>query len=1327
MPQRIEDFIWPTIEDAKNLQIPRVLFKQLTPIILTVSDSDLDEKKNQLNKLAEGNSFLAQLAKSTSDEIVSKIPDLLARYQPFVKEILKIMGIKDPSTEDVANMTESLQGLWLDVGAEGVTASMLQPLYEGIFIPFLKGDDAKDKAKIDAAKAKEKSLSQAIEDFISDPDKFITQDDILQLLKNEINPANKKEEKQLDQLAEALSKSLNQFLSDRGRAEFPPEIIFEAYEQAFGKSIAPELEEGILQGLKAKKTIEKIKTVFITPDEIIDRLNDVIPGLSDMRDQIEPQLIEVIRGDDGALKKNKEFIQRYIEGSILKIFIKIAESNKKKDQDILKVLTGKLKAIVPEQLNGKTAEEVASQMIDEVLEDVLGITSQKHLEGIPPALRKRIYKKIKVKAHQKLAPLLLPMIERSQNRVKLDKLSGSKFLGSLSEALSHDTFSLLPVSINSYRAIGDKYFTQLSGKQPSEDESKQVAKEIIALMELNKDEAIEADFLAKVYDKVIKSGLTKAEQKELIAKALKEILSVQATPEEIVKAIGEAMPSFDQAVLDSFAAELQGFIHDNQDAYQNITSFAQAYAEGVLLKIFIRVAEKNPPKGGKDTLVVLTEKVLDKVAEKSKEAKTRSPKDVAKELDDAIMQEFLGIDSSEAFAGLPDPIKVKVFDAVTGKLSGLLVGIQQSLAPFEKESESVERVREKSKQFGIDKKAAKSYAQIASEDIANYAMDAIPSRLTEMSGDKMRLVNKATKSINTLLENLAAGNMAVAKVLLNYSKGAQFQKMLGDRLTDVAGIEDEDKKKAADLVGNLILDPLNRVFENAVNFEKEHGAEFNQKLMANILVVAAGHLKNLNEAKAIAASAGRADILHSDYVAAAGGKLHPAVSVKVVTFEETLNSIENRIYKNLTDEEQKDNWIIEKESLRKAFKRLVSEENLGTNVLTMQNIIAEINEVNLKVTGAKLKTWQLKALKSLDAQKLSLINLIRKEAEAPSLHRQEGAYATASKTAMKLIFPKGKDDLKFVPENLRKQTWKIFETNLFSVILPMITEIVLDSDEINRRVLEALQSNIKSLNKPIDLSSDQEPKEPADLSLNALDEASGELISEMLKLMTLPLAKYVILDSKGNVTPYMKKTLGAILRKHLNGSFLKDKLKLVLEKMTVRDEDGNYTIKFDKTPKAEKLAKAEETRKTMPADLKRVSREVVNASISYAIRSGWARAQKRFDTLIENAFGKIGSKQKEALDAVFGFIFFKIVGTILSLLFYPTKVLMKEMIYYILALDENRDALLSIFTKVPADQPAADHAVYNEDLIYNLGRELKRTIEEALKEPILPLQKEAAL
>jgi hypothetical protein len=310
--------------------------------------------------------------------------------------------------------------------------------------------------------------------------------------------------------------------------------------------------------------------------------------------------------------------------------------------------------------------------------------------------------------------------------------------------------------------------------------------------------------------------------------------------------------------------------------------------------------------------------------------------------------------------------------------------------------------------------------------------------------------------------------------------------------------------------------------------------------------------------------------------------------------------------------------------------------------------------------------------------------------------------------------------LTFVPEELRGVVWKTFKKNLFPIVLPMITEIVLDPAIINKTVLSSLESMRDSLSGEITL----EAPEPADRELDALDLAAGELIAEGLKAATLPTwMKNLMLDSKGEVTPAMKKTLGATLRKQFNDTFIKDKLQVALEKAIQRDADGNPTLNFDKRAKKVKDAEAVKKAEQMQKDLRKVSREVVDVSIAYFIRSKWKAAQKRFDDLITAAFGKVGTKTKRALDALFGFVFFKIVGTILSVIFWPAKQIVKQIIYSMISLDQNRDNILGLLTQAPADQPASDskHVVYNEDLVYKMGEALRQTFQEFVEdEPVVP-------
>jgi hypothetical protein len=1311
LPAFLDETIWTLIESAKNQHISRLLFKQITPILLPALD--IQKNKDTLSQLSKGNQFFAKIAHEAAEEIVSRIPDFITSYKPSAQQIVMIMGDVDPTEQEISRMEIALQQKMIELGKEGTVASMLQPLL-------------KDLVPMD----KEQAISQALEQLIAQgKDKEFSRDQILQILKREISTTNKKEEQQLEKQAQKLAKIVNEFLLNRGKTKLKREDLLEAYQgQVAGTQKPVQLDQikEVLASPQVESIVQKIKTVIITPEEIAIAISDIIPGATELHTLIAPQLQDVIVGDDKTFKENREHLQRYVEGVILRLFVKIAQANAEQDQDILVVLTRKLKDLTIDEkvVADKSAEEVTRQIVDQLLEEVVGIASKDDLEGLPAGMRNVAYEKLKEVAYQHLTPLLLPMIERTQNRVELERLTGSKFLGNLSEALAKDVFYLLPAGVKSYRSIAAKLFVLLSdGKQPSDQEIEQFAQSIQSLMEKLKDKNVTHKSLVQAYAKVVNIKITSdqlANQKAKLDRchAKEEIQNVLMTPEEITDLITADVSNLDPELQKAFANAIQGLIHNSPDIYGHVSDFAGSYVEGMLLRVFLKIAEKNPPQKDKDTLVVITEKLLEMAATKFRDNKKSSVEEMSKELINSMMHDILGLDSPEVFEGLPGPLKTAAFEGIKDQLGGMVVRILQSLKAGESSNVQVQQAQENAKQFGIADLASEGYVEILSHDLANLVMAAVPDVLTEIGGTKMRGVNLVSKEVEIYLEELARGNLEVAKVLLKYTKGAQFQKLLGDNLAKI-GVQKglEDKKKAADLIGNLILVPLNQALGRIIDFEEQQGAEFNQKLMANILNLAADHLKNLNVAKENAARENR-PLLHQDFVKAAGDKLHAGVPKTPLTYQNTIDMINSKIVGSMNPE-QKAKWLQEEGNLRQAIVHLIKEDKQGLRVVSVKDIINEIDKIHTKVTGIRLTKEQRLALKAVDDKGLTLRDHIRQESLAHSLQREEAFYGPAAKTVLKMLFPNGKKDLTFVSEELRDQTWKMFKKSLFPTLLPMLTELVLDPDVLNQIVLSSLETMRDTLNEEIVL----EPEEAEDRPFDELDRASGKLMAEMLKTVKLPdwIKKNLIDPKTGKVSPAMEKTLGATLRKQFNGTFLKDKLHIALEKMVQRDESGDYMLKYDTSPKAEKVEKTEAKREKVKEDLKSVSREVVDASISYFIRSRWTQAQARFDQLIEKIFGKIGLKLKGVLDAVFGFVFFKVVGTILSVLFAPIKGWVKEKIYKLISLDQNREALLALLGPGPVDQPETEgYAVYHEDLVFKIGKALKETVEEALKEPIEP-------
>lgn len=1265
LPPFLQDQVWPLIESAQDKQIARLLFTQITPLLTAIRDTNKNKKR--LIELSNKNPFLGELIHVASIDVIGRIPDFLTSYKPIIRKALITMGVDKPTDAEVVSMEASLSQILMDLGKEGTTPSMLEPL-----------------------------------------------------------------------------ENVNQFLINRGKARLEPKHLIEAYEnqaldtqKKFSNSDGFKIQQIFLE----QKIVEKIKTVVITPEEIANSLNDVIPGATDLHHLIAPQLQALIVGQDAPFKLNREVLQQFLEGTILSLFVKIAEANHGKDllhEDPLTIITGKLKglAIHAVRKDGQTSEEVARELIDSVLTGIIDIKSKEDLGMVPGYLQQLIYEKIKEQAYLQLTPFILPMIERNHNREILKDKSGSDFMGSLCEALSKDLFTLAPAIVNSYHVIAKDVLTLLSnGKQPTPAQIKEFAFEIGTLVE-NKN--VKNHLLIKAYSKVIKKALTQDDQESLKLKLVKRnikdnIKNIVVTPESIAESIGALIPHMNEKLKNSLVDEIQKYMHGGSDSYLNGSTFVGAYIEGVLLKVFIGVAEMNPKQvsdsptvPAKDSMIVLTEKLLDIATTKFQEAKkSGNYENLAQELNDAIMQDVLGIDSPLAFKGLPEGMQGLAYDAIKDQLGGIVGRIQESLNTIDNSNEQILEFKENAKKLSIAGQATKNYVQVLSEDIANMVLLSVPNSLAEMSGENMKGVVKISKNVESYLEDLSRGNMQMAKVLLNYSQGDQFKDVLGNTLGSLAeqNLFVDEKTKAADLVGNLLLEPLSVAIEKAINFEDKHQQQFNRKLMANILHLGAEHIKHLNDAKELAATKGRKDIRHQDFLDVVGSQLHPAVPKAAVTYKKTIDVIAERIYGKMNPAQQK-KWLVEQDEIRQFIATMMKHEADGDKVVTLDEFIDQFASIHLKITGTVLTEVQREALKSADKEGFNLRDIMRQEFEAPTIQRTTEAYAPATKAIMKMLFPNGKEDLTFVPEDIRGPVWKLFKKNLFPVVLPMLTELILDPEMINTIVLSSLQNVNESLSGEITLG---EP-EPADLPLDELDQVAGELIAQSLRATTLPShIKKLLIDPKtGEITDAMKKTVGSTLRSQFHDTFIKEKLAIGLKNAITRDENGRPKLSVDTRPKEIKDKEAPIKAAQMQKDLKRVYRETIDVSISYAIRSKWVAFQANFDKLVEKAFGKIGSNIKQGLDLVCRFVFFTIVGSILSVLTYPIKVVVKEIIYeYMLSLDENRQNILKLFTEVPVDQPEAEmkkHAVYHEDLVFKIGEALAKTVEDFLEnEAVIPV------
>jgi len=888
------------------------------------------------------------------------------------------------------------------------------------------------------------------------------------------------------------------------------------------------------------------------------------------------------------------------------------------------------------------------------------------------------------------SPIVSNVQELEHNKEELNKLSGSPFLSKLSEAIADDLFTQVPQRMKSLTPVANEIFQLLGKRDATAPENELLLKEILLFVrEPEKYGKLTNKTLLLLFEKV---AVVKLSDKDLVGmkklldenKIKERIVAVNITPDEIRTKFKNSSPVFDEKIIELILTELKDTFGVNQVDGLNSQIPVKDIITGSLLKFLIPIAEKNPSANGKDSLIILTEKLLEFSTEKFLSARTKPFKEVAKEIESAIMAPG-GFGLSEAIATLNAPLRDRVSKMITGKIESSLILLQKTLKPY-------------SAVQPLSQNATVNLINGVSDTVARTVMDTLPATLNEVSGaNELKMVAKITSNINRNLE-LAAESLKVAEVLLNYAQGTVLEEILINQVAEVAKAENliPEKNMASVLVGTIVAESINHVVNACIAFEEDHKNNFDHLFMVNIVQAAADHLTMINSAEDIAKSAGRDRTLHSDFISAGsrGGLLHPALLVKTPDYQQSFEAICEKLdIETMTP--------VKKAELTKAIENLVKDEQLNGIPITNERInnalIPIFYGAIANLTDEKKKSYTDK-LAFFDKDTKSLKSIIVDEMNAPALQRQENFYNPATKSLLKLLFPNGKDDLTFVPEDVRAQTWKMFKNNVFPAALPMITDSILDPGTINGIVLSILENTKKNLDREIVIT--PEMQEPP----SALDEAAASLMVQIMARMDLPpLARNIIIDPvTGEITPSMKKTLGDYLRGQIiNSNFLKTSLESALQSVI----SGEPVAPSTQT----NLEKAAE----MEPKIRKAAGQVVDSKVSNYIRTKWHIAQAKFDKFVFDTFGNIGAALKKGLDMVFRFVFFTIIGKILSWTLFPVC---KKIIHNYLSVDKNIDALLEPFRKIPEDQGGNQaYAVYNENLIYNLVKGVEESLKQSLE------------
>ncbi|HRD55875.1 MAG TPA: hypothetical protein PLC42_05705 [Parachlamydiaceae bacterium] len=1009
-------------------------------------------------------------------------------------------------------------------------------------------------------------------------------------------------------------------------------------------------------------------------------LNTFLPGILKMEGNIIKEMQSLVAGEKNLLSSNQEFLQNYIEGIIFKYFALVGEG-----EDILTAITNSLNDLLKEssesnQLPGFLTQKSIDLAIDTILSKQLKIASENDLENIPAPLRSTVYNKLKESLKEALIPLLLSSVENEALSDGLVEISGSPFLSDLSKALSDDVFYFLPSLIQNLDHAATELFKYLANDaEPTAEQLKALASQ---LAELKKEGKVSNTALAEAFATAVGYPLSD-ENLNVLKKELQKnpdikanVASILMTPEEISAKITQALSSEGSKVPEDLKPLLENeitiFVSTGKISY-----IAKALIQNQLLKFFHAFAVQNLSSSNTgDSFFIFIDKFLKTASEKI--SRDKPIDEIAKDLESLLLEpNNLGI--FEGLQQLPKYLREPVLKMISGKIESTLVAFTKPLALNE--------------QLQTTKKdATRTLTNQVAQYIGDLTVAKLPAILTQKTdNEELVLANTVSSGVERQLESLASTNSQLAMTLLNYVQTKDLKTPTGRVLESAANAKEEDKAKAAVLIGNLLAEPLNAAVTATINFENRYQEKLDEKLASNLLHVLAGHLEIIGKAEK------EGSLTHDSFIKAAGDDLHRAVPVKDLDFSKAIDAIKEK----LNDLE----ISFDEAKIRAGLFELSLNEQVKGVSITYEKIAEKL--IPILDPNEKFKETIETRLKSFGPQEKSLKMIILDEINSNNLQRKKEFYNPVAKDLLYVLFPGGKTSLTFVPPALRNETWRLIKKTLLPLALPIITETVLSPEFINNTVLNILKSVEITLAKGPDLKTDsgkdkekvkKEPKEMEPREITELDRAAAHFTEQLLTRLELPsIVKNKILDENGKVRPEMMLTIGDALKNMFNGKFIQEKLMSSLEN----------TITGKKESKEQVTANMD--------DIKKAARAVANSGISYLIDMKWNEAQRKWDESIEVIFGKVGGIIKKIFDAVFRFIFFTLIGNVLRFVFRPV---VRASIHSFLSINKNMEALLAPFNKMPDGQsPLTKHVIYNEDLVYKLVDGLRDGIQEILDAP----------
>lgn len=1091
---------------------------------------------------------------------------------------------------------------------------------------------------------------------------------------------------------------------------------------------------------------------------------NAIPGATqELQDVLVTQFQNLMAGGNSVLEANRGMLKDYIKGVLLQVFAKFAKANFVEGQSLSETFTKNLADVINRAVESVGDREISREEADELAENTvrlfmaesLELKSEEDFVGLPTAAQNVTYQAIV----DQIKPLITPMIEVKTQKDKIDRTTGNSLLTSIAKELSQTLFAdqVIP-RVSSYTSIAHDLLKLL---KPNLNEDSKLFEEplIEELLDLVQKKSLTNKAILGAYERI--AGYIDKDQKKSFLKKLKSVnfknklSSVAMTPEEMAAKATELFPNASRAQVE-LGQSLRALLTDQNDpAHQHLMNFVQPYLEGMILRIFAKLTDKY----GNNTLEKVTKEILNLLGTRANQYFNKEVNN--KPIEEEILEIFM-IRSADDLIGLPKPLQAMVYNLIKNQVKGIAEGTYAKFSDLRDGSGKVKATKDRLKE-----KLGYNYVEGMSQALGQLVMKAVPATFAKEVNGAPKGVTQIEEPIRGLLYDLAQGNNQIAKTVITWLETEEFKTLkeeLGKGFVSLAKKDQElkegglewlplSKAVGGEFVANYMLDPLEKLLGGLVAVENEKGVKLNQTLISRFLDAAAEHFTIIAQANK------KGKLTDEAYVTAAKNesKLHAAIPDDEVNYWFIANKLNRKVFNEEIDEEKLGKYIAELASKDKQGEPIRATALIewlksgGIDITEKQ--IAEIKKREgsfikaIRTERDKHEAFKKEHFYGPKTDKLVELLAPPKAEQGPEwnlfknqvlpmllpmiydilLDSIKGLVRTGLETALVKVNP-----YKSAAFNIHKELGRKLTKKQIVQLSEVLEKRIKRSDELPAdRFIDSLDKILKSssqkdqesmrsllqkhqtqIDKIItDLWDDkiastkasvdiESPNIPADQTAGELDESIGRFYLEAVKLLDLPSAAAYLLRTE-KVKGAVLKSLGSSMRGVFNETFIKDKLKIAMEKFSAKEENGEFWLNYN--PKTDEQNLLEEG--YLNTDIQELMEEVANEAFAAPIKAIKDKIWGAWDTVCKTL--KIAGKLRQGLETIFDFMFVKVIGSIVWIVFNP--------IYGLVGLLKNSllnkiKTIVNVFADTDDKKEAR---LRNEALFMMLGDAFEETLTSA--------------